>query len=345
MFMYLALQSVHAPLEVPEKYLAQYAGISDSSRRIYAGMVTAMDEGIGNVTKALKEAGMWDNTVLIFASDNGGWPNTVGDNGNGPATAGGNNFPLRGQKLQNFEGGTRVPAFVAGPGASLSSSVAGTDLHNLMHVTDWYPTILALAGAKYTPRNPLDGVSQLAAIRTGGKSPRSKVVYNLATTNEAVHGAIREGDWKLLFLNDKKRGSYAPENTTQYLPLGWTTNTPALNPCPPSINGAWLFNLAEDPYETTNLVATNPSKYQELLSTFHGLQEGAVQDLFEQYTYDLLSLPSTNQWHAWMPWSDKEGSTCTAWEGYKSSVGGDNSGATATALSLLLALVVLCLHL
>eukprot|EP01105_Mastigella_eilhardi_P005255 TRINITY_DN16_c0_g2_i1.p1 TRINITY_DN16_c0_g2~~TRINITY_DN16_c0_g2_i1.p1 ORF type:complete len:362 (-),score=92.60 TRINITY_DN16_c0_g2_i1:796-1827(-) len=104
MFMYLALQAVHDPLEVPEKYMTQYeTAITNKNHRIYAGMVTAMDEGVGNVTKALKESGLWDNTVLIFASDNGG-----------PWLATANNYPLRGQKATNWEGGIRASAFLTG---------------------------------------------------------------------------------------------------------------------------------------------------------------------------------------------------------------------------------------
>eukprot|EP01105_Mastigella_eilhardi_P005252 TRINITY_DN16_c0_g1_i1.p1 TRINITY_DN16_c0_g1~~TRINITY_DN16_c0_g1_i1.p1 ORF type:complete len:477 (-),score=112.55 TRINITY_DN16_c0_g1_i1:66-1496(-) len=328
MFMYLALQSVHDPLEVPDKYLAQYAGITDPNRRIYAGMVTAMDEGIGNVTQALKDAGMWDNTVLIFASDNGG-----------PWKATADNYPLRGQKATNWEGGIRAVAFVTGPGAELSSSVKGKSLNNLMHITDWHPTILEIAGVKSSAPNALDGVSQWSAITKGTTSPRTRVVYNMSPKSGTLHGAIREGDWKLIF-KSAVGGSAAAENTVQAYPKGWTTNTPTQTPCPASINGAWLFNIVTDPYETTNLVSTNPDKYQELLNTFQQLQESAVPDLNDVYTvYDPLSLPSTNQWNAWMPWSDEPNSTCTAWQEYISA-SWEESGAMTTASISLLALAV-----
>ena len=66
--MYLAYQAVHAPLQVPDRYMDPYKNIADKTRRTYAGMVSCMDEGIGNVTRALKEAGLYDNTIIIFST-------------------------------------------------------------------------------------------------------------------------------------------------------------------------------------------------------------------------------------------------------------------------------------
>ena len=68
LFMYVPYQAVHSPRQVPKSYTEQYDFIENEHRQVYAGMVTAMDEGIGNITHTLKELGMWDDTVLIFSS-------------------------------------------------------------------------------------------------------------------------------------------------------------------------------------------------------------------------------------------------------------------------------------
>ena len=132
-FLYLAFQSVHSPLQVPQQYESHYLHINNPARRTYCGMVTALDEAVGNITAALERSGLQKNTLIIFTTDNGG-----------QTMNGGNNFPLRGNKATLWEGGTRGAAFIQGemlrsPGSSSSA---------LIHVTDWLPTILSAAGGR-----------------------------------------------------------------------------------------------------------------------------------------------------------------------------------------------------
>ena len=68
MFLYLPFQAVHAPLEAPEEYINQYRHIKSSSMRIYAAVATVMDEAVGNITRALKVNGLWENTVIFFST-------------------------------------------------------------------------------------------------------------------------------------------------------------------------------------------------------------------------------------------------------------------------------------
>ncbi|XP_069103593.1 arylsulfatase J-like [Argopecten irradians] len=130
-FLYMPLQSVHIPIQVPIEYENMYKHIHNEGRRKFSGMVTAMDDVIGVVTDALKVYGMYEDTLIIFTADNGGWP-----------AANGNNWPLRGSKITIYEGGTRVTAFVHGAGLEKT----GYTYNGMIHAVDWSPTIVAAAG-------------------------------------------------------------------------------------------------------------------------------------------------------------------------------------------------------
>ena len=68
LFLYLAYQAVHGPLQVPKQYLEPYKNISNSNRKTFAGMVSCMDEGIGNITQVLHDTGLWGDTVIVFST-------------------------------------------------------------------------------------------------------------------------------------------------------------------------------------------------------------------------------------------------------------------------------------
>ena len=209
MFLYLTHQSTHEPIDAPASYIAKYAAtIADETRRTFAGMVTALDDAVEEVVVALKAAGFWENTLLIFHADNGG---NLG--------AAGNNLPLRGGKFSLFEGGTRVVAFLAG--GFLPTSVCGTTSNQLMHEVDIYPTLLALAKPGATPKNTIDGVDQWHALTTPNAPPaRTGFIYNIDSCAFNNHGdyanfsAIRMGDWKYI------DGHVSPADEWKPLPSG-----------------------------------------------------------------------------------------------------------------------------
>jgi arylsulfatase A-like enzyme len=165
LFLYLAYQAVHAPDEVPEKYRARYDDVAkqqgwNSRRQTYAGMLTAADEGIADVIKAFKNRGMWEDTIVIFTTDNGG-PTAV------CAIQGSSNYPKRGGKCTIYEGGTTGDGFVSGPALSKHWNVPvgnNRTYSHLFHVVDWLPTMAAAAGVAPNG-NPLDGVSHLEVLQ------------------------------------------------------------------------------------------------------------------------------------------------------------------------------------
>lgn len=241
LFLYLAFQSVHMPLQVPRKWEEKYRNIKNNNRRKYCGMVSAMDDAVGKVIVSLKKYGFLDNSVIIFTTDNGG-----------QTKAGGNNWPLRGNKGTLWEGGTRGTAFV------YSSLLQKKQYINnkLIHAVDWYPTILHLAGSTEVG-DKIDGVNQWDVISRNGPSARSEFVYNIFD-NPLRRAAIRVGDYKLIWGNPGNPSGWIPppeqNEQTKTCNLPTKHSTPALR----------LYNIREDPTEKYNLAETLP-KVVELL--------------------------------------------------------------------------------
>lgn len=180
LFLYLPFNAVHGPHQVPEKYCAPYTNLT-GVRRTYAGMLSAMDESIGQVLAALDEKKIRDNTLIIFSSDNGGpSPGKVTSNG-----------PLRAGKGTIYEGGIRVCAFVNWPGRI----PAGQTINEPLHAVDWYPTLSKLTGAPLDQKFPLDGLDIWPVLTEGAKTPHDALIL-CGTQRGQV--AIRMGDWKLL---------------------------------------------------------------------------------------------------------------------------------------------------
>jgi arylsulfatase A-like enzyme len=215
---YLSFYSVHTPLMAPkelvEKYRqkAQRLGLNgkpefapeeqvfpNSKQRrsvrilqkhaIYAAMVESMDRNVGRVLAALKEQGIEDETAVFFMSDNGGLSTSEGQ----PTS----NLPLRGGKGWVYEGGIREPFMIKWPGVTKPGSVSDVPVVS----TDFFPTILEIAGLPLRPELHLDGVS-LTSILKGGAAPQRDAIYwhypHYSNQGGFPGGAIRMGDWKLI---------------------------------------------------------------------------------------------------------------------------------------------------
>ncbi len=236
-FLYFASLAPHAPYQVPKEYSDRYASIPDEKRRAYAGMITALDEAVGRVVAALEQKGLRENTIILFASDNGGATSALFATGARSAEdrkkSGGvglgekppaSNAPFRAGKGSLYEGGVRVPAFVNWPG-----KLKPTVVNEPLHMVDIMPTLLTLAGATGSESHPFDGKNIWATLAEGKPSPHEEILINV----EAIRGAIRKGDWKLV------RMATFPGKTE-------------------------LYNLAQDPGEKTNIAAVHPEIVREL---------------------------------------------------------------------------------
>lgn len=142
-FLYLAYNAPHGPLQATQKYLDRFAHIKNKKRRTYAAMVSAVDDGVGQLLDALKERGIEDNTIVFFLSDNGGpEPKNGSDNG-----------PLKEGKSSLFEGGVRVPFAVQWPGKIPAGQVYDEAVISL----DIFATAVAQAQAPIRASHPIDG--------------------------------------------------------------------------------------------------------------------------------------------------------------------------------------------
>lgn len=180
LFLYLPFNAVHSPHQVPDRYLEPYGQLK-GVRRTYAGMLSAMDEAVGQVVDALDENGLRKNTLIVFSSDNGGpQPGKATDNG-----------PLRAGKGTIFEGGVRVCAFANWPGRI----PAGKAINEPLHAVDWYPTLVRLAGGSLEQALPIDGRDIWPVLTEGAASPHDALLLCGTKPGQA---AIRKGNWKLL---------------------------------------------------------------------------------------------------------------------------------------------------
>ncbi|XP_070570424.1 arylsulfatase B-like [Ptychodera flava] len=274
LFLYLAFGAVHIPLQVPKKYEDIYRDVKDDSRRILLAMATCMDEAIGNITRTLKDTGIWNNTIFIFSTDNGA------------ATAfGGSSWPLKGGKTSLFEGGIRAVGFINSP--LFPSRLWGTVNRQLIHVSDWFPTLVRIAGGQLRGTKPLDGYDQWDTIIQGTPSPRREILINIDPMipcegcaqqspwdhkefDVRVHAGIIAGDWKLVTGNPNHNYWVAPPET------------PGLKNIYPHEPGKmlWLYNIASDPNEENDLSEDFPGIVDALLDRLAQYNETAVPVMY-----------------------------------------------------------------
>mmetsp|Transcript_35252 Transcript_35252/g.81701 ORF Transcript_35252/g.81701 Transcript_35252/m.81701 type:complete len:629 (+) Transcript_35252:41-1927(+) len=256
LFLYFAAQTTHGPLDdiqderlFTDNQKKVLKTIGNEERRRFAKLLMVMDKTTETIVDQLRDRNMWNNTLFVYTSDNGGC-----------SKSGGYNNPLRGGKHFLFEGGIKVRAFVGGP--ALPEKARGTRYQGLMHISDLMPTILDVAGVEIP--HGLDSSSHwkwLTGDRIHPASPRNEIIHNvdlwsfptdvgLIEMDDGPRGALRWGDLKLI---------------TRMWPLGWykppLTDDDSDNEGIEDCNSApdqyavsdFLFNITADPEEKHNL--------------------------------------------------------------------------------------------
>lgn len=179
-FLYLAPNAAHDPLMVTKEYYDRFPQIASEQNRIYAAMVSALDDMVGDVLDAVDASGEADNTLIYFLTDNGCaayYPGMCACE------------PLRGGKLTHYEGGVRVPFMMRWPNALKPGQVN----RQMVSAMDIFPTVLAAAGGKLPADRIYDGVD-LVPYLSGAKSGPP---HDMLAWRRSPLASIRKGDWKL----------------------------------------------------------------------------------------------------------------------------------------------------
>ncbi|SDR69713.1 Arylsulfatase A [Polaribacter sp. KT25b] len=180
-FLYLAYNAPHTPLEAKPEDEALFTHIKDKKRRTYAAMVYAVDRGVKKIVASLKESGQFDNTLIVFMSDNGG-----------KTTSGATNYPLKEGKGSVYEGGFRVPMFFHWPNVV----PAGKKYDFNVSAIDVYPTFARLSGAKIPEGKRLDGKNMWDNFMLNRDSHKDESIYVLRHRNGFSDVGIRNNEWK-----------------------------------------------------------------------------------------------------------------------------------------------------
>ena len=257
-FLYLPFHAPHTPLDErgdfsdtptqpdpvnPERWLnedqirwfndpeGKIQAEASRDKRLLLAAVYHLDFAVGRVLSALRKAGVHENTIILFSSDNGPWVNNSG--GGYP-----DNYPLknynqpdklRGRKLDVWEGGIHVPAFIHWP-----KKIAPQEVKETVHIVDWLPTLVSLLGVKSDDLHPWDGINLLPHLTNRTSIPARDFYW--VWNSKINRWAVRSGNWKIV-----KYGRGEPKMSQ------WE-----------------LFDLSNDPEEQEDLAQTHPEKVAEM---------------------------------------------------------------------------------
>jgi|TARA_B110000881_G_scaffold184732_1_gene172618 arylsulfatase A len=186
-FIYFALNTPHYPYQGSPEWLEHYKDLP-YPRNLYAAFLSTTDDRIGSLLKKVDEAGLAEDTIIIFQSDHGASEEVRAHNGGGSAG------PHRGAKFSLYEGGIRVPAIISWPGKLPQNE----SRNQVATGCDWYPTLMELCGVP-APAHKIDGKSLVPVLKSKDR-PTAHESFNWKS-GKAV--AIREGKWKLIMTGEK----------------------------------------------------------------------------------------------------------------------------------------------
>ncbi len=184
-FLFMSYNAPHTVLAAKEEDMAQYPKLN-GKRRIYAGMVHALDRGIQSLVDALKASGQYNNTLIVFFSDNGG-----------RTDQGASNLPLKGVKGDTYEGGYRSPMFFHWPGVVK----AGQRYNHPITALDFYPTLARLAQAEIPKDKQLDGKDIWDAVLAGKNAREGELIYTVRHQFNTTDVGARKDQWKICHKN------------------------------------------------------------------------------------------------------------------------------------------------
>ena len=227
-FLALMFNAPHWPWQGPKDqgYPDTVRWTNGGSPSTYGQMMQSLDDAVGRILQAIDDAGISKNTVVIFTSDNGG--EKFSDMG-----------PFKGSKMQLWEGGIRVPAFVRWPDRIRPESSSG----QVVTTMDWTATILSLAGARPDPKSLLDGIDLMPILLGQQKEIPRELYWRVFQRQQ--YKAMRDGSWK--YLQDR--------------------------------NGEYLFNLEKDPYEKEDVRQANNEVFQRLKNKYAAWESGVLKPI------------------------------------------------------------------
>ncbi len=272
LFLFHAFHSVHTPLDPPEELSAPFAHIANPTRRAYLAMTNFVDTSVGKLVDALKGKGMWDNTLLVLSSDNGG---PIYPGKSLKMFGGASNLPLRGGKSSDWEGGIRVNAFVSG--GLVPPEMRGKELDDYFHIADWYATFCALAGIDPTDKvaaqyglPPIDSINQWPLL-SGAVSTGSRKGMQISPKT------LIEGRWKLLTGSDE--GNINPYQSPTKVSFnvysvgyGLGAFKSFLVPGRECAQGC-LYDILADPTESKDVAEEHPDVVQTLMTRLQKLNK------------------------------------------------------------------------